>query len=125
MQKVLICGSQENKEAIIKRLHELNIIELAEIQHQEETQKNEEWELAIAELSASILFLEKTAKIKKSFIDSFAPPKKNASKNTLIHAFKTSNWQDVIKKIKTIEGELANIRNLKSKLSADIVNLTP
>ncbi|OGC05916.1 hypothetical protein A2230_00200 [candidate division WOR-1 bacterium RIFOXYA2_FULL_36_21] len=126
MQKVLICGTQENKDTVIKKLHELGVIELTETNLQkEENTKNEDYELAIAEVAAAISFLEKAAQIKKSFVESFAPTKKTIHQEVLINAYKKTDWKETVKKIKTIEGELANIRNLKSKLETDIDNLTP
>ena len=89
MQKVLICGTQENKDTVIKKLHELGVIELTETNLQkEENTKNEDYELAIAEVAAAISFLEKAAQIKKSFVESFAPTKKTIHQEVLINAYK-------------------------------------
>ena len=128
-QKINLVGRRQDKETILKCLQNHALVDIQEATLQAshtfspETVSQAEFELA--EIKSTINFLEPLAGIKKSFIESFVPPRMEITQEELFTACQDFNCAEMIAQCKAIENKLANLKNLKIGLAAEIEKLTP
>ena len=119
MQKVHIVSTKNNQDQLIKQLEKAELIHIQSIGRAEEpvtSDKVSQLEYKLAEIKSAITFLEGIAQQKKSFIESFLPPKELIKEAELLQACRGSNCQQIIERSKQIADRLANLKNLANEL---------
>lgn len=122
MQKVQVISLKPHKEPILKQLQKIEAMDIRSVEPLAETQ---EYEVELAELRSAILFLEGFSGKKKTFIESFIPPKEELTEEEMEQACRETDCGELLEKCKAIEGELANLKNLIQELKADEAKLLP
>lgn len=126
--KILILGHKSIKNEVLKYLQEAGLLQIVRTdQSLPQTLKEEkvDYDLDLAELKSSIEFLEQAEGKKKNLLETFAPTREIAEEEELTSAYKEFDWEDVIKKIKSLEVESANLSHLTSKLKGENSLLMP
>ncbi|MFC1571502.1 V-type ATP synthase subunit I [Candidatus Margulisiibacteriota bacterium] len=129
MQKVHLVALKDEKDAILKLLQDQEVIDIQTIEDGEmERLKDGEGtklEYQLAEIKSVITFLEGIEQKKKSFIESFLPPKEEVTEEELRQTCQYFDCAGAIKKYSQLENHLANLRHLKNELCHGIAKLIP
>jgi len=126
MQKAAVFGHKNIKDAVLAYLQKNEILEIVLSPIAEKKSDGEiSHELELAQLKASIDFLEAASGKKKSLIESFAPVKEIVNEEFLFQTVREFNWMEIVKAVDNIETELANLKNWENRLRAEMENLIP
>ena len=128
MQKVHIVSLGKYKDGILKILQENEVIDIQNMPKEEQITKDDEsekHELRLAEIKSAIAFLERIANKKKSFIETFIPPKEELTEEELQTNCQEFNCSEILERHKDLETRLANLKNLKNNLQTKLEALLP
>jgi len=129
MQKINLVGRRQDKEAILNCLQKHALVDIQEATAQAHQTLSPETigqaEFDLAEIKSAINFLESLAGVKKSFIESFVPPRMEVREEEFFTACQDFNCAEMIAQCEGIENKLANLKNLKMALATEIEKLTP
>lgn len=129
MEKIHILSLQPHQDEILKCLQKNEVLDIqaaAEFQKYLVPPKElGEYELELAEIKSAIAFLEKIERHKKSFIETFIPPKEEIDEEEFSQTCREFNCAEIVKNCKAIESELANLKNLKIGLHSELEKLLP
>lgn len=132
MQKLYILSHRALRNEVLSFLQKNELIEIKNLQEKmlpftfEKAALPEiDYELTLAELNFAINFLTKIKGEKKGFIESFAPAKPLAKEEDVKSCFAEFAFKDIINKCKSIDSELANLKNLEEKLNSLYEKLRP
>ena len=128
MQKIHIVSLKQNKNILLKVLQDNEVLDIQEALPEQEIKPSEEFsglEMQLAEIKSAIAFLESVSARKKSFIESFLPPKEEIAEFELQKICREFDCDGLVKKCKQIEGTLANLKNLKNELQNNRDHLLP
>jgi len=129
MQKIHIVSLQDYKDQILKALEKNEVLDIqtvsetANLPSYAEQLGTNEYELA--EIKSTISFLEKIKQEKRSFIESFVPPKDEITEEQFQKSCREFDCTDFVKKCDSFEDELSNLKNLKTELLNDRARLLP
>jgi len=127
MQKVAVLGHIQIQNEVLAYFQKSEMLEIAALpsngQKAPATEPGRELELA--DLESTIRLLESFSGKKKSFIETFAPPKEAVTEEMLVQMEREFDWRNLIAKIKAHEAELANLKNLENTLRSDLEALYP
>ncbi|OGC25022.1 hypothetical protein A2291_01745 [candidate division WOR-1 bacterium RIFOXYB2_FULL_42_35] len=129
MEKIHLVALKQDKDPILKALEKCQLVDIQTFSaNKEEALPLEEvgqHEFNLAEIKSTISFLDDIAELKKSFIETFVPPKEETTEeeiNQTVHEFEAKK---VIADCKAIESQLANLNNLKKELHSEHDKLLP
>jgi len=128
MQKIHIVSLLKHKDGILKSLQKNEVVDIQTLSEAPPAPPPEElgrFEYALAEIKSCISFLEGAAKVKKSFIQTFIPPKQELSEQEFAGICRESDCNEIVKKCAGIESQLANLKNLRSELNHNLEMLLP
>ncbi len=128
MQKIHIVSLREHKDRILKRLQKNEVIDIQAVSEAPPLPLPEELgrcEYELAEIKSCIAFLEKASKKKKSFIETFIPPRQELSEQEFTGVCRESDCAGIVKKCVGLESRLANLKNLKNELNHNLEMLLP
>jgi len=125
MQKVAIFGHQDHKEQILTQLHRIELLQITSTNLGEKEVVSATYEAELGELKAAIDFLDHYSGKKKTFIETLVPPKEPVAEDLLFATFREFDWRETIKRIKDLEAEIINLKNLENKLKEEINLLFP
>jgi len=123
MQKVAVCGHLAARPAVLAVLQKNELLEITPLPSLPQPAEN--WELELTELEFVIKLLDQIAGRKKSFIESFAPPKERVGVEVIEQTAREFDWRSLVAQVKDLEARLSNLRNLEQTLLADIATLLP
>jgi V/A-type H+-transporting ATPase subunit I len=127
MQKVAILGHAQVLDETFAYLQKNGTVEITRVPFQTEEKEiaKESLELELAELESAIRFIGSVAGKKKSFIETFAPPKEILSEEQLNQFAREFDWRSLVSKIEDHETQLANLKNLEHTLLQELAVIWP
>ena len=129
MQKIHIVSLLQHKDQILKSLQKSEVLDIQEISEVERSPISPEelgrYELELAEIKSAITFLESAGRIRKSFIETFIPPKEEITEEELIQTCREFKCPEIVKNCTDLENRLANLKNLKNELQTEHDKLLP
>ncbi len=125
MQKVHIAALAEYKDQILETLKQNEIIHIQNIRQSQMAKEDKKYEYELAEIKASIHFLESISGSKKSFIETFIPPKDEISEEALRKTSRKFNLAQINRQRREFESNLHNLKNLKHELETEHERLLP
>jgi len=126
MLKVAVGGHRRAETDIITYLQKQGTVELTAWPEQiTPPGQTNALELEMVEVAHAINLLAPLSGEKKSFIESFAPYKETVTEELLQQTAREFDWRAIVTKLKALEAELANLRNLERSLLAESEQLKP
>ena len=129
MQKIHIVSVLEHKDQILKCLQKNEVLDIQSVSEAENSPISAEelgkYEYHLAEIKSAITFLESAGQIKRSFIETFIPPKEEISEEELVQTCREFKCPEIVKKCSELENRLANLKNLKIGLQTEHDKLLP
>ncbi|MEE8637457.1 MAG: V-type ATP synthase subunit I [Candidatus Margulisiibacteriota bacterium] len=129
MQKIHIVSVREHKDQILKCLQKNEVLDIQSVSEAESlpisAEELSKYEYHLAEIKSAITFLESAGQIKRSFIETFIPPKEEISEEELVQTCREFKCPEIVKKCSELENRLANLKNLKIKLQTEHDKLLP
>ncbi len=127
MQKVAVLGHALVQNETLAYLQKNELLEITSVPFEGKKMEAEapSYELELAELESAIHLLDAVSGKKKSFIETFAPPRETVTEEIMAQAAKEFDWRAAVSKIKDAEAQLANLKNLEHGLLAEIETIAP
>lgn len=126
MQKVAVLGHAQVQNETLAYLQKNELVEITSVPFEsKKIEGGESYELELAELESAIRLLDSISGKKKSFIETFAPPREAVAEEVMEQAVKEFDWRAVVSRIKDGETRLANLKNLEHTFSAELENINP
>jgi V/A-type H+-transporting ATPase subunit I len=128
MQKIHIVSLLGHKDKVLKSLQKNEVVDIQTLSEAPPKPAPEELgrhEYELAEIKSCISFLEGAAKKKKSFIQTFIPPKQELSEQEFAGVCRETDCGEIMKRCTGLESQLANLKNLKNELNLDLKMLLP
>ncbi|MFC1568209.1 V-type ATP synthase subunit I [Candidatus Margulisiibacteriota bacterium] len=129
MQKIHIISLLDHKEPVLKCLRKNEVLDIQTVSQagQPELPAPEagQYEYELAKIKSAIDFLEGIEPRKKSFVESFIPPRDEVAEADFLEVCRDLDCPDLVRKCEALENQLANLKNLRSELSSDLANLLP
>lgn len=129
MQKIHIVALLNYQDQILKSLEKNEVLDIQTISEPTQLPSfadelgNKEYELA--EIKSTISFLEKVKQEKRSFMESFVPPKEEMTEEQFQKSCREFDCTDFVRQCDGYEDELSNLKNLKTELINDRARLLP
>ncbi len=126
MQKVNLIALSQYKDQILQLLQESELIHILKISNTPNSRtSSSDFDYKLAELKSTIAFLEHIGQHKKSFIESFVPPKDEITQADIKKTIANFNYQEIINQYKHLENRLNNLKNLINELQIEYAKVTP
>ncbi|KPJ66422.1 hypothetical protein AMJ44_08395 [candidate division WOR-1 bacterium DG_54_3] len=129
MQKIHIVSLGPYKDQILKSLQKNEVLDIQEVSGIEKLPLSPEeigrYELELAEIKSAITFLESAGRIRKSFIETFIPPKEEITEEELIQTCREFKCPEIVKNCTDLENRLTNLKNLRNELQTEHEKLLP
>jgi len=126
MQKVNLIALFEYKDQILQLLQESELIHILKISDTPDTKtSSSDLDYKLAELKSTLAFLDRISQHKKSFIESFVPPKDEITQKDIKNTIDTFDYQEIINQYKHLENRLNNLKNLINGLRMEHDKVAP
>ncbi len=123
MQKVNLIAFSQYKDQILQLLQDCELIHILKISDQPIVKNDFDYKLA--ELKSTIAFLGHIGQHKKSFIESFVPPKDEITQEEIKNTLNNFDYQAIINQYKQLENKLNNLKNLINELQTEYDKVAP
>jgi V/A-type H+/Na+-transporting ATPase subunit I len=124
MQKIHILSLKNHKEGILKELQKSEVIDIQAIE-EIEGESSSPFDLDLAEIKSVLSFLEGIQQKKRSFIESFIPPREEVTEEELLQTCREFDHQKFLENCKGIEGEISNLNSFKNEMEVEYDKLLP
>ena len=129
MQKVHLAGLKRSKDDILHCLRKNEVIDIQPLETGKKglpaLEEIGKYEFQLAELKSAIVFLESILGSKKSFIDSFVPPKEEITEEEIFTVCREFDCGDILNQCKDVETNLASLKSLKAELKSECGRILP